>query len=82
LQTLVDFLSSLVACRNPNAMASSPSLSPWDAKFFHLTSPPAEATMLPVAPEEQTFFFLQRTVHRYRSLLTVHTPWLDVLIVI
>jgi hypothetical protein len=25
--------------RNPYAMASSPSLSPWDAKFFHLTCP-------------------------------------------
>jgi hypothetical protein len=32
-------LSSPAACRNPCAMASSPFLPLWDAKFFHLTCP-------------------------------------------
>jgi hypothetical protein len=38
LRTLLTF-SSLAICRNSYAMASSPSLSPWDAKFFHVHVP-------------------------------------------
>jgi hypothetical protein len=38
LRTLLSF-PSLAACRNSHAMASSSSLPPWHAKFFHLTRP-------------------------------------------
>lgn len=53
MQTLVSF-SSLAVCRNPYAMASPPSSPSVGCQIFPPHTSPAEATMLPVAPESQT----------------------------
>lgn len=71
---------SLQPCRKPRAVRNGqfPKPSSVGCQIFPPHMSPAEAAMLPVAPESQPFSFLQCTVHRYRSLLTVHSPRPDV----
>jgi hypothetical protein len=65
--------------RNPNsyAMASSPCLSPWDAKFFHLTCLQQRPPCSLMPQSRQHIPPLRCTVHRYRWLLTTRSRWPD-----
>jgi len=71
---------SLQPCRMPQSVRNGQFPKPCHIFPPHMS--PAEATMLPVAPESQTSPPWQCTVHRYRLLLTVHPPRPDVLIVV